>query len=354
MTRRKLLRDTTTLSLAAALSPHLAWAATPGRIKVGQIGTAHAHASGKFSTVRKYPDVFDLVGLVEPDDRRRASAQSNKAYANTTFLTEDQLLNTPGLQAILIETAVKDLVPTASRCANFHLHLDKPAGDNLPAFRDLLSKISAAKKILQMGYVFRGNPAFQFTFNAVRQGWLGNVFEINGVIGKVISNPAERKDLAQFPGGMTFELACHLLDATLAILGKPKDVHPFLQKTGADDLADNCLAVLEWDKALATIRSAATDAAGAPRRQFSVAGTNGSLHIQPLEPPSLSLTLDRATGDFKKGSQPITLPNMPGRYDDQLLTFAKIIRGEQPLDYTPDHDLAVQETILRASGMPLT
>ena len=43
---------------------------------------------------------------------------------------------------------------------------------------------------------------------------------------------------------------------------------------------------------------------------------------------------------------------MPGRYDDQLADFARIIRGEMALDYGPEHDLAVHETLLKASGMP--
>jgi hypothetical protein len=30
-------------------------ATSNGRIKIGQIGTAHSHASGKIATIRKYP-----------------------------------------------------------------------------------------------------------------------------------------------------------------------------------------------------------------------------------------------------------------------------------------------------------
>jgi hypothetical protein len=34
--------------------------------------------------------------------------------------------------------------------------------------------------------------------------------------------------------------------------------------------------------------------------------------------------------------------------------FAKAIRGETEWEFTPAHDLAVQETVLHASGLPLT
>jgi hypothetical protein len=44
---------------------------------------------------------------------------------------------------------------------------------------------------------------------------------------------------------------------------------------------------------------------------------------------------------------------MTGRYDAQLLDLARIIRGEKENDFSYSHDLAVQEAILQASGMPL-
>jgi hypothetical protein len=34
--------------------------------------------------------------------------------------------------------------------------------------------------------------------------------------------------------------------------------------------------------------------------------------------------------------------------------MARILRSEKPSDYPMAHDLAVQEVVLRASGMPLT
>ena len=48
------------------------------------------------------------------------------------------------------------------------------------------------------------------------------------------------------------------------------------------------------------------------------------------------------------------MPETPGRYDDQLIELARAIRGEIESPFSCAHDLAVHETILRASGMPLT
>ena len=39
------------------------------------------------------------------------------------------------------------------------------------------------------------------------------------------------------------------------------------------------------------------------------------------------------------------------RYEADFEDFAKVIRGEKALAWTPTHDLAVQETVLKASGL---
>ncbi|MEM1296013.1 MAG: gfo/Idh/MocA family oxidoreductase, partial [Verrucomicrobiota bacterium] len=65
------------------------------------------------------------------------------------------------------------------------------------------------------------------------------------------------------------------------------------------------------------------------------------------------LALDQPRGDFKKGIQTVELPRASGRYDEEFRDLAKIIRGEKKLAWNSTHDIAVQETLLRASGMPL-
>ena len=38
---------------------------SPDRIKIGQIGTDHEHADGKMSTLRKLPEHYEVVGVVD-------------------------------------------------------------------------------------------------------------------------------------------------------------------------------------------------------------------------------------------------------------------------------------------------
>lgn len=152
-----------------------------------------------------------------------------------------------------------------------------------------------------------------------------------------------------------FELGCHIIDATVKMLGKPDKVHAHLRRTKPeqDTLADNCLAVFEYAKATATVRSALLEIDGGRRRQFVACGTEGTADIRPLEPGKLLLALSKPRGNYKRGYQEVNLPKSPGRYDGEFIDLARIIRGEKESDYPPAHDLAVQETVLRASGMPV-
>jgi predicted dehydrogenase len=186
----------------------------------------------------------------------------------------------------------------------------------------------------------------------VREGWLGRVFEVHGVISKWIG-AAERKPLLPYRGGTMFELGCHLIDALACVLGKPQRVTPYARRTRSpeDDLADNQLAVLEYPQAIATIRSALVEVEGGQRRQFVVCGDEGTVDIRPLEPPRLRMALRKPRGPYRSGYQEVPLPKMPGRYDDQWIELARIIRGETPNPYPPAHDLAVEEAVLRASGL---
>jgi predicted dehydrogenase len=319
------------------------------KIKIGQIGTRHAHAAGQLAALRRIAD-FDVVGVVEPDEVQRRRVEQRAEYAGLPWLTEKQLLNTPGLQAVAVETDVGGLLDAAERVvhAGLHLHLDKPAGESLPQFQRILETASRNKRLVKLGYMFRYNPAFQLMIRVVREGWLGEIFSIHAEISKKLDDNG-RHELLPYRGGSMFELGCHVLDSVHRVLGKPDAVVPYI-RNGSDGLADNMLAVLEYPEAIASVRSAIIEVEGEVRRQFVVCGTKGTCEIRPLEPPAVKLLLDQPRGKFRTGVQDVSFDKAP-RYGRDWADFVKAIRGEVEWEFTPAHDLAVQETVLRASGL---
>ena len=164
-------------------------------------------------------------------------------------MSREELLDVPGLEAVLVETRVRDLLDAAEACvaAGKHVHLDKPAGQSLPQFRRLLDAAAAKKLLVQMGYMYRYSPAVVLMRQVLARGWLGDPFEVHAVMSKVVA-PAERRRLAEYPGGTMFELGCHVIDLVVGVLGKPQAVTPFAQHAAKanDGLADNMLAVFRY------------------------------------------------------------------------------------------------------------
>jgi predicted dehydrogenase len=323
------------------------------RIKLGQIGVGHGHAS-KLAVYRQSPD-YEVVGVVEPDAELRRRAEGQPAYKGLPWLTREQLLGTAGLEAVLVETRVRDLLDNAAACvaAGKHVHVDKPAGESLPQLRRLLADAGRQKLLVQMGYMYRYNPAVVLLREFLKKGWLGEVFEAHAVMSKVLDASA-RREVGQYPGGILFELGCHVIDLVVALLGRPKSVTAFPRHSSrADDkLADNMLAVFAYPRATATVKSSALEVEGFARRHLVVCGTEGTFHIQPLDNPSARVALTAARGGYRKGYQDISFPKYT-RYVADAADMARIIRGEKPSDFSAEHDLAVQETLLKACGLPV-
>lgn len=357
ISRRNLIRRLTVAAAVAGTAglPRFSRAAKP-RVRIGQIGTSHAHADGKMEVYRASDD-YEVVGLVEPDPDRAAKAAAGKTYGGVPQMSLEQLLNTPGLQAVAVETEIADLLANVEAAidAGLHVHLDKPAGSSFPHYQRILKKADAAGLTVQMGYMYRYNPAVVLVRQLLEEGALGTPFECHAVMSKVVS-PGGRAELAKLPGGMLFELGCHIVDLTVGFLGAPDKVTPYPRHSlpGADDtLSDNMLAVFEYPGATATVRSSAVEVEGFSRRHIALAGTGGTAHIQPLDRPGLTLSLAKDHGTFKKGVQEIAFEPPYQRYVGDAADFARIVRGEKASDFPSSHDLAVQRSVLLACGLPI-
>jgi len=330
------------------------------KIRIGQIGIRHEHAPGRMEALRALPDLFEVVGIVVEKPDLRTGTHSPDAYAGVPVMTEEELLSHPGLEAVAVETDVFHLVPTAMRCARrgFHIHLDKPAGEEMEPFAQLVELAREGRLILQLSYMYRTNPAVLFAISAVRNGWIGDLFHFEAVMNSHHGD-TYREYLAGYRGGALFNFGSHLIDLAVALLGAPKGVHSFQTQTRGDGLCDSGLAVLQYPKATATIRAAITEVDGMKHRRLQFCGTKGTIEICPIEPPprryrleslKVRLTLLESNPEYPAGTHIVDVGCMNGRYEDQLVEFARSIRSEVTPTYSYDHDLVVQRIILQAAG----
>ena len=302
--------------------------------------------------MRNLPELWRVMGIAESDYSRRAALPSHKIFGGVPILEEEALLGMPAVRAIAVETAIEDGTATALRVlrAGKHVHLDKPGGFDHSTFSSMRLEAEERKLSVQMGYMLRYNPAFELLFTAVKEGWLGEITEIDCSMGK-LADAGTRAQLKTQPGGAMFEIAGHLIDVIVALLGKPQRVEAFSTPVQPDGFPDNQLAVLIYPKTTACVRTNFVDPFGGPRRRFNVTGTEGSLEIMPLESGQVSLSLSRECGGYKKGVQSVRLTVPRGRYDAEFVDLASVVRGEKALAWGAAHDIAVHETILRAAGL---
>lgn len=328
-----------------------------------QYGVKHGHAAGKAAAMRANPAV-DLAGVYEPDPEARARAASQGAYEGVRwFGSAAEMLDDAGIQAVAIEGLNAESLPTAieSARAGKHLWYDKPAGDSWAAYQDLVAAVRDHHVYLQMGYMFRYQDGFQKVAEWVRGGLIGDVFSIRAHMSTWIPEQGgaftRGTIAAAHKAGILYDLSGHMLDQVLWLLRdeRPARVTAFMRNDATPGIlafADNTLGVYEFERAMAMVDIAAMERQPTARR-FEVYGTRGSAILDPMEPATTArLVLDEARGGYQAGLNQVPLAGTTRQrsYELELAAFIPIALGERPPDRPLEHEILVQETLLRATG----
>lgn len=334
------------------------------RIKIAQIGVRHEHANGKMATMRTMPDEFEIVGVCAESPADRETFGKHSCYDGLNWMSREEILAYPGLDAVAVETEMTELVPTAMLCAEhgLHMHMDKPGGEDLQEFGKLLALCKEKNVILQMAYMFRGNPAIQFCIEAARKGWFGQIFEIYTSMSRARDAEPFRKWLAGYRGGGIFDFGSHLVDIIVSMLGAPEKIVSFQQQIDGDGLNDNGHAVLLYPKTIATIQTALQQADSQQSRRLFVSGTKATFELRPLEqgyaaypkfndqPMKARFFLREGNEAYEAGHHELSFGPMRDRYIDQLEDFVAYVRGEKVNPYTLEYEYLVQKAVLAVSG----
>ncbi|WP_321472841.1 Gfo/Idh/MocA family oxidoreductase [uncultured Paludibaculum sp.] len=326
-----------------------AFAQPPARkISIAFLGAAHSHAEGKIAVVRANP-AFSLVGIVEDDPKFRARYET----AGLPMITRDRALSDPSIEVIAVESEVKRHAKDgfAALNAGKHVHLEKPPADNMAETRVVIDTARRKQRLLQLGYMWRHHEGMNRMLDAARQGWLGDIYLIKGMMNTLIT-AEQRPEWNLFPGGQMFEQGCHLFDPIVRLLGRPAKISSVLKTSGnfQDTLKDNTVAVLEYPRAIAMITTAVLQPGAGPYRCLEIYGTNGTAVLRPIEQPVLEIDLAKPAGPYKAGRQRIDLAPFQ-RYVGDFSELARCVVERRPLSVTLDQELVLQQVLLEASHM---
>lgn len=326
--------------------------AAGAKVRVGMLGTGHSHFSGKYKAMLDSPE-YEIAGVVENNAAARAALQKDPRYAAVKWLEEDAMLQDPSIQLVVVECRVWEAIPWGKKVigANKHLHLEKPCGNEWKPFKELVEEARRKNLIVQAGYLWRWHKGVMAAIEAAKKGWLGEVYMVRGTMNSD-RGADERAIEAKYKGGGLFELSGHVLDRMVEVLGRPKAVKSWLRHDTnvADKLADNNLAVFEFEKALGVVAQSAKMGGFGDHRSFEIIGTDGTFLVHPeSNPPRMRVFMRNAQGPYKAGWQDLTVPPQP-RFVADFAELAQAIQNKKPLKHSYDHELLLHETLLRASG----
>ena len=321
------------------------------KIKIGQIGIGHNHGSAKMAAVRKFPELFEIIGYAEENERWIEKRGNLPEYEGLTRMGVEELISK--CDALLVECDVWDLDKYAKMCieAGKHIHMDKPASENPEEYKAMLDMAKEKGLVVQLGYMYRYNPAIQDCISRINRGELGEIYSINAEMSTYHGVPYKQW-LTNFGGGIMYILGSHLVDLVVSILGEPKKITSFLKHTGFEgvDFPDNNLSVLEYEKALARIFVSSVEVNGWGRRQLVVSGTLGTVSILPIENKTTMTYSDReiVKNDYADYKVEVPIEDVPPdcRYDTMVSDFYDYILGKKENPYTYEHEYKVQKVLL--------
>lgn len=308
-------------------------------MRIGMLGTRHGHAAGKWSALCSNPHVA-AVGIYDPDPLRK------ERFRGAHWLSSaDELLQDPSITAIAVEARNHQSLPLAQAAvdAGKHIWFDKPAGDDWPAFQQVMRTAAEKALYVQMGYMFRYSPAFVRISELARSKQLGEIFEIRAHMSTNV-DLAERREQSRHLGGIMFDLGGHMLDQVVWLLGRPLHIQTTFQNIATPELptyVDNAVAVLEFPNAIAIVDIAAMESPPTARR-FEVYGTAGTGILEPFDP----VRTVRLNGQVQE-LEPVERQTL---YELELQAFLETLEGKRPPDRPAEHELLVQETLLRTTG----
>ena len=203
--------------------------------------------------------------------------------------------------------------------------------------------------------MYRYNPYIIELKKQIENGELGEIISVEAQM-NCIHKKEVREWLGNFQGGMMFFLGCHLVDLIYSIKGMPKKIIPLNKCSGIDGVEseDFGMAVFEYENGVSFAKTSAVEFGGFERRQLVVTGSKKTVELKPLEwyVEGGNLFTQRYIRESNVWTAETNGEKCKpfDRYDNMMLSFAKMVRGEIENPFTYDYELELYKCVLKACG----
>ena len=275
------------------------------KIVIGLLGITHPHASARVRALREI-DGVEVIAAADTDSRLQ--------YFTDKYDVEpreiDDVLNDDRINAIMVHSKSKDMVPHAKRAleAGKSVVVEKPGGGTVADLEELLALKEAAnpQQIVQVGYNVRLYESVQRLKELLDAGLIGEVVSVQARgAAKVGEHITEHLNQPADMGGVLWILGCHMLDALVEVFGAPESVNARVHKTAklSDDTSreDSASALLYYpDFSVSFSFDGHDDLEWFESSRLTVYGTKGMIEAGIL-PQTLRVYLNESRQGWPQG-----------------------------------------------------
>lgn len=216
-------------------------------IVVGLLGITHPHASARVRALRAI-DGVEVIAAADTDSRLNYFTEKYDMESRAI----DDILNDERINAIMVHSKSKDMVPHARRAlaAGKSVVVEKPGGGTVADLEELLehTRNAGPGQVVQVGYNVRLAESITRTKELIESGLIGEVVSVSARgAAKVGEHVTEHLNQPADMGGVLWILGCHMLDAMVEVFGAPETVNARVHKSArlSDDTSrEDSAAVL--------------------------------------------------------------------------------------------------------------
>ncbi|GEP94015.1 oxidoreductase [Chitinophaga cymbidii] len=150
----------------------------------------------------------------------KSAAKNAKAYSDYRRLLEDKRI-----EAVIIATPLHlhHSMAVDAISAGKHVYLEKTMTYDIPQALDLVQKVNASGRILQVGHQYRYYALYHKVAEVIAKGWLGKVTQFecqynrNANWRRPVADPSQERLVnwrmyKEYSGGLVAELCAHQID----------------------------------------------------------------------------------------------------------------------------------------------
>lgn len=163
-------------------------------------------------------DVFELAGIYDIKEERRALAESRGIHA---YATREELLADPRIELVTIATPndTHEEIAIAALRAGKNVICEKPVTLSMESLERMISVAKECGKI----FTVHQNRRFDVDYLAMKQlhdsGEIGDVIRLESRVHGSRGIPSDWRGKKEYGGGMLYDWGIHLIDQVLMVLG---------------------------------------------------------------------------------------------------------------------------------------